>query len=127
MAHPGYPDEVEGYGFGDDHNSKAGPFNPESNIDPNDIVIDYEYKQRPTAGGPTTPGDVSVTEEGHKDEFGRAVEYWLSCIGYAVGYGNIWRFPYLLFSNGGGAFLVPYFIGLLTISLPMYVMETAYG
>jgi len=44
-----------------------------------------------------------------------------------VGYGNIWRFPYLLYSNGGGAFLVPYFLSVILIAMPMYAVETAFG
>lgn len=48
-------------------------------------------------------------------------------ISYAVGFGNIWRFPFLLYSNGGGAFLIPYFLALIFISIPMYIIETAYG
>jgi SNF family Na+-dependent transporter len=51
----------------------------------------------------------------------------LTCIGYAVGYGNVWRFPYLLYTNGGGAFLVPYFLSVLLIAIPMYTVETAFG
>ena len=44
-----------------------------------------------------------------------------------MGYGNIWRFPYLLYSNGGGAFLVPYFLAVFLIVIPMYSVETAFG
>ena len=59
-------------------------------------------------------------EEGQEEEtFSRSIEYWLSCIGYAVGFGNIWRFPYLVFKNGGAVFLIPYFISLVTIAIPM--------
>lgn len=48
-------------------------------------------------------------------------------ISYAVGFGNIWRFPFLLYTNGGGAFLIPYFLALIFVSIPMYIIETAYG
>jgi len=65
--------------------------------------------------------------EENEEGFSNNLEYWLSCIGYAVGYGNIWRFPYLLFANGGGAFLIPYFIALFVISVPNFIIETAFG
>ena len=44
-----------------------------------------------------------------------------------VGIGNVWRFPYLAFQNGGAAFLIPYFILLILVGKPMYYMETAMG
>lgn len=61
------------------------------------------------------------------ETFGKSIEYWLSCIGYCVGFGNIWRFPYLVFKNGGAVFLIPYLLALVLIAFPMYMMETAFG
>ncbi|MBF6455249.1 sodium-dependent transporter [Nocardia cyriacigeorgica] len=53
--------------------------------------------------------------------------FLLAAIGSAVGLGNIWRFPYVAYENGGGAFLVPYLIALLTAGIPVLVFEYAIG
>ena len=51
----------------------------------------------------------------------------MSCIAMSVGLGNVWRFPYTAFNNGGGAFLIPYIIVLFVIGKPIYYMEMALG
>jgi len=50
-----------------------------------------------------------------------------AAIGSAVGLGNIWRFPYVAFDNGGGAFLVPYVIALLTAGIPLLFFDYSIG
>jgi len=51
----------------------------------------------------------------------------VSVLGFAAGFGSVWRFPYLIFKNGGGVFLIPYFILLVLIGIPSFYFETALG
>ncbi|MFC6205335.1 MULTISPECIES: sodium-dependent transporter [Psychrobacter] len=51
----------------------------------------------------------------------------IAAIGSAVGLGNIWRFPYVAYDNGGGAFMVPYLIALLTAGIPLLFLDYAIG
>ena len=53
--------------------------------------------------------------------------FHFSCIAMSVGLGNVWRFPYTAYKNGGGAFLIPYLVVLLFIGRPLYFMELAVG
>lgn len=51
----------------------------------------------------------------------------LAAIGSAVGLGNIWRFPYVAYENGGGAFVIPYLVALLTAGIPFLFLDYAIG
>ncbi|XP_064200143.1 sodium- and chloride-dependent transporter XTRP3-like [Anguilla rostrata] len=55
------------------------------------------------------------------------VQFVLACVSYAVGLGNVWRFPYLCQMHGGGGFLIPYLIMLALEGIPLFYMELAIG
>lgn len=62
-----------------------------------------------------------------RPQYANKAELLLSLVGYAVGLGNIWRFPYLVFTYGGGAFLIPYFFFLCLLGAPLFIMEMGLG
>ncbi len=59
--------------------------------------------------------------------WGSKIGFLLAAIGSAVGLGNIWRFGYMAYENGGGAFLVPYAVALVLAGIPLMILEYALG
>ncbi|WP_182524167.1 sodium-dependent transporter [Nocardioides dongkuii] len=66
-------------------------------------------------------------QEARRGAFSSRRVFILAAIGSAVGLGNIWRFPYVAYENGGGAFVIPYLIALLTAGLPFLFVDYALG
>ena len=66
-------------------------------------------------------------EESVREEWSSGLDFFLSALGYAVGVGNVWRFPYLTYKNGGGVFLIPYFLFMFIIGIPIVYLEFTVG
>ena len=62
-----------------------------------------------------------------KNEWGSNLSFVLAMVGSAVGLGNIWRYPYVLYSNGGGAFYIPYIVAILLMGVPFLILEYGVG
>ncbi len=62
-----------------------------------------------------------------REQWGTRAGFILAAVGSAVGLGNIWRFPYVAYDNGGGAFFIPYLFALLTAGIPLLIMEFTMG
>ncbi len=71
-----------------------------------------------------------MTKEGfahHRPQWKTHLGFVLAAVGSAIGLGNIWRFPYLCYKNGGGAFLIPYVIALVVVGISLMVLEIGLG
>lgn len=62
-----------------------------------------------------------------RETFSGRQAFIMAAIGSAVGLGNIWRFPYTTYENGGGAFIIPYIVALLTAGIPLLFLDYAIG
>ena len=62
-----------------------------------------------------------------RETFSGQKAFIFAAIGSAVGLGNIWRFPYVTYDNGGGAFIIPYLVALLTAGIPLLFLDYAIG
>lgn len=62
-----------------------------------------------------------------ENQWGSTLSFVLAMIGSAVGLGNIWRYPYVLYSSGGGAFFVPYILAILLMGIPVLFLEYGIG
>jgi neurotransmitter:Na+ symporter, NSS family len=66
-------------------------------------------------------------DDATREQWGTRAGFILAAVGSAIGLGNIWRFPYVAYESGGGAFIVPYLFALLTAGIPLLVLEYTLG
>ncbi|XP_076607063.1 sodium- and chloride-dependent GABA transporter 2-like [Chaetodon auriga] len=62
-----------------------------------------------------------------RGNWGTKAEFILTVMGAIIGPGNVWRFPYLCYRNGGGVFFIPYILFMFTCGVPLFFLETALG
>lgn len=62
-----------------------------------------------------------------REQWSSHLGFIFAAVGSAVGIGNIWRFPYIVGTNGGGAFLITYFIVIFSFGLTFMILELAVG
>ncbi len=74
------------------------------------------------------PQNVKFSEPHHvRAQWRSRTGFICAALGSAVGLGNVWRFSYLCYKNGGGAFLIPYVIALLVVGIPIMILELGLG
>jgi SNF family Na+-dependent transporter len=107
--------------------SQVAPIRDNEAEDSNDRIVAQMEGGSVAAVAPEGKGNNMDIVDEPMETFDHPAEYWLACIGFAVGFGNIWRFPFMCYRMGGACFLIPYGISLFLIAMPMYLVETLFG
>ncbi|XP_053492568.1 sodium- and chloride-dependent GABA transporter 2-like isoform X1 [Ictalurus furcatus] len=91
----------------------------------NNPEVDFNFSDAESNSNSRTVNSKVKTKV--RGEWSNKTEFLLAVAGQIIGLGNVWRFPYLCYKNGGGVFLIPYLVFLFACGIPLFLLETSLG